>query len=241
MEKIDNEMEMKEMATMEKEMETMEMEHRIHRVREDLAGDPLAAARLVKAAVDENWAEAEKLLAAGADPRICRWGDAYGVESALYMALSDKQFALAEKLYDAGDRLDDLVTETERPLPWEVLDFLASEMRCGRNYFHDRSKPLSECCRCSAFEQIEKLLPEAGQEELNKSIAPTVRAWIRHSGRPDVYPAILEDLLARGARLAEAEKAELLADIEARFGRCPAVMHPGKEKVERMVRLIEKA
>jgi len=236
MEKIDKEMETKEM-----EMETMEMKYRIRRVREDLTGDPLAAARLVKAACDENWTEVEKLLAAGADPRICRWGDAYGVESALYMALSGKQFALAAKLYDAGDRLDDLVSETELPLPWEVLDFLAAEMRRGRNYFHDGSKTLSECCRCSAFEQIEKLLPEAGREELDKSIAPTVRAWIRYGGRDDVYPAILEDLLARGARLSGAGKAELLADIGTRFGSCPAVMHPGKEKVERMVRLIEKA
>lgn len=229
------------MKEISNEMEAMEMEERIHVIREDLTGDALLSAKLVKAAFENNWEEVKKLLAAGADPRICRRGDAYGVESALYFALLDKQFDLADKLYDAGDRLDDLLTEGERPLPWEVLDFLAAEMRCGRNFFYDESKPLSECCRCSAFEQIERLMPEASQEELDKSIAPTVRAWIKFSGRREVYLRILEDLLARGARLAEAEKAELLADIETRFGRCPRVMHPGKEAVEKMARLIEKA
>ena len=80
-----------------KEMELMELEENIHVIREDLTGDPLASAKLVKAAFDCNWGEVEKLLASGADPRICRWGSAYGVESALYYALKDKNFDIAEK------------------------------------------------------------------------------------------------------------------------------------------------
>ena len=116
----------KEMEIME--MEIMEMEHDIRITREDLPGDPLAGAKLLKAAKEKNWQEVCEQLDNGADPRICRWGSVYGVESALYYALLDKQFEIAGKLYDAGDRLDDLVTEIESPLPWEVLDFLSREM-----------------------------------------------------------------------------------------------------------------
>ena len=141
-----------------KEMEVMGMENRVWQFREDLPGDAMLSAKLVLAAFEKRWDEVENLLENGADPRICRWGDAYGVESSLYFALAEKQWNIAAKLYDAGDRLDDLITECELPLPWQVLDFLAGEMCRGRNYFLDESKTLSECCRCSAFEQIEKLI-----------------------------------------------------------------------------------
>jgi hypothetical protein len=201
----------------------------------------MQSAKLVLAAFEKKWSEVESLLEQGADPRICRRGDAYGVESALYFALAEKQWNIAAKLYDAGDRLDDLVTECELPLPWQVLDFLAAEMCCGRNYFLDESKTLSECCRCSAFKQIEKLMPNASQDELNKSIVPTVYAWIRYFRDVDAYLDILKGLKYYGAKLSAEEKSELLATLERRFGRCPQVLHPGKEQLEKMVNFIKNA
>ena len=81
-----------------KEMEVMGMEERIWQIREDLSGNVLLSAKLVKAAFEKNWKEVDTLLADGADPRICRRGDAFGVESALYYALKDKRFDIAEKL-----------------------------------------------------------------------------------------------------------------------------------------------
>lgn len=229
------------MKNISKEMEVMEMENRIRQIREDLPGDAMPSAKLVLAAFEKRWDEVENLLENGADPRICRRGDAYGVESALYFALAEKQWNIAAKLYDAGDRLDDLVAECELPLPWQVLDFLAGEMRRGRNYFLDESKTLSECCRCSAFKQIEKLMPTASQEELNKSVFLTIEAWVRNFRKTDIYLAILKELLACGATLSVEDKTELLAMLERRFGRCPQAMHPGKEQLEKMVNFIKNA
>ena len=96
------------------QIEHMELEDRIHVIRQDLTGDPLLSGKLVKAAREKQWEEVEKLLSQGADPRICRSGDAYGYESALYYALLDKRYDMAEKLYEAGDRLDDLIPPRQR-------------------------------------------------------------------------------------------------------------------------------
>lgn len=230
------------MKNISKEMEIMEMENRVWQIREDLPGDAMQSAKLVLAAFEKKWSEVETLLEQGADPRICRHGEAYGVESALYFALAEKQWNIAAKLYDAGDRLDDLVTEWELPLPWQVLDFLAGEMRRDRNYFLDESKTLSECCRCSAFKQIEKLMPTASQEELDKSIVLTVNAWIRYFRNVDAYLDILKGLKYYGAKLSAEDKTELLAMLERRFGRyCPQALHPGKEQLEKMVNFIKNA
>ena len=228
--------------TISEEIERMELEDRISVIRQDLTGDPLLSGRLVKAARENQWEEVEKLLSEGADPRICRWGDAYGVESALYYALIAKRYDVAEKLYAAGDRLDDLVIEDEGVMPKETLLFLAFSMRKGDNYFLDESKNLPECCRCSAFDQIGELMPQASPEELNQSIAPTVHSWIRHFKNPEVYNQILEDLLARGAKLSDSEKQELLDIVHTRFHHyCPVVLYPGKEAEDKLISLIKRA
>lgn len=230
---------MKKSAEYEAEMEKMEMEERISVSREDLDGDALLSAQLVRAARDEEWPEVERLLAAGADPRICRCGDAYGVESALFYALRKGQYGIACKLYDAGDRLDDLVVEDDGTMPVEALWFLAQEMRAGCNWFRDESKPLSECCRCGDFGRIGELLDAATPEELNKSVAPAFYSWIRYFKQTDRYAELLEELRRRGAKIAETEKAELLDVVSRRFDRCPKVMHPGKANVEKIVAIIK--
>ena len=227
--------------TIREQIEHMELEDRIRVIRQDLTGDPLLSGKLVKAALENQWEKVEKLLSEGADPRICRRGDAYGCESALYYALIAKRYDMAKKLYNAGDRLDDLIPEDEDVMPTETLLFLAAAMRCGDNYFLDESKNLPECCRCSAFVQIEQLMPQASQAELNKSIVPTVHSWIRHFKNPEVYNQILEDLLARGAKLSDPEKQELLDDIHTRFHHCPKVLHPGQEAVDKLISIIKRA
>lgn len=224
-----------------KEMEVMEMEERIWQFREDLPGDVLLSAKLVKAARENNWQEVEKLLTDGADPRICRSGDAFGVESALYYALKAQRFDIAEKLYEAGDRLDDLIVEGEENIPSAALEFLNFAMRHGDNYFYDESKTLSECCRCSNFAQIEKLMPTADKKELSKAFYNTVFAWIRHFSQSKLYCVILSDLLSSGATLSQEEKTELLEAIDRRFNKCPQVMHPGKEKLAKILAFIKKA
>lgn len=224
-----------------KEMDSMGMNERIWQIREDLPGDALLSAKLVKAAFEKNWSEVEALLAEGADPRICRRGDAFGVESALFYALRDRRFDVAEKLYEAGDRLDDLVVEGEECLSSDVLEYLSFAMRHGDNYFYDESKSLAECCRCSSFVQIDKLIPTASREELGKAFENIVYSWIRYFKRFDVYSKIMENLLAHGAQITDEVKSELIAVMERRFGKCPAVLHPGAEVCEQVLELVKKA
>lgn len=227
------------MKNSSKEMDVMEMKNRIRQSREDLPGDVMQSAELVLAAFEKKWDEVTQLLDQGADPRICRRGDAYGVESALYFALVDKQWNIAGRLYDAGDRLDDLIAECEYPLPWQVLEFLSFEMRCGRNYFLDESRTLSECCRCSAFEQIKKLIPDASQEELDKSIALTVYSWFWYYNDTDLYLNIINDLIRHGAKLSAEEKNEILKRIDRRFVKCPAVMRLDKKELDKIINVIQ--
>lgn len=223
-----------------KEMETLEMEHYVRIIRQDLHSDALQSARLVRAAQEKNWKEVEKLLEDGADPRICREATPDGnMVSALYYALAAKQRELACKLYDAGDRLDDLRLDGYyEPVPAEMMAFLAYEMHLGRNYFYDESKPLSECCRCAALEQIDKLIETASQDELSKSIEPIFENYIR--SKHPIYIDILEDLIARGAKLSDLEKEKLFAIVEL-CRRWPDVMRPPKEGLEKVVGLIGQA
>ena len=223
-----------------KELERLEDEHDIRVIRQDLKGDALQSARLVDAALDKNWNEVEKLLEEGADPRICRWANAAGeIASALFFALESKQYELAGKLFKAGDRLDDLRLDTDfGSVPAQVLDFLAFEMHNGNNYFYDESKPLSECCRCAAFKQIGELIDTASQDELDKSIEPTVHNYM-HS-KSSVHIEILEELIEKGAKLPGPEKEELLDFVE-RCRHWPLVMRPPKEGLDKVTDLIKKA
>ena len=223
-----------------KELERLEDEREIRVIRQDLNGDALQSAKLVAAALDKKWNEVEKLLEEGADPRICRWATTDGmVASALFFAIASKQFDLAFKLSKAGDRLDDLRLNPDfGSVPAQVLDFLAFEMRDGRNYFRDESKSFSEYCRCSAFEQIEELLPSASQDELNKSIEPTVHNYV-HS-KISVHIEILEDLIERGAKLPGPEKEELLAIVES-CRRWPLGLRPPEEGLDKVSALLKKA
>ena len=216
--------------------------YEIDQLREDLTGDVLASAKLVKAACDKNWNEVEKMLDEGADPRICRLAYASGeIHSALFMALKDQKFDLAYKLYLAGDRLDDIAEFTDScgSCPDSVFACLAQEMHRGRNYFYDESRTLSECCRCSAFVRIEKLMPLASQEELDKSIEPTVSSWFRHYRQPDIYVDILKGLAYFGAKLAPEIKEDILQRIEGRFAKCPAALRMDQNDLDKMVNLIK--
>ena len=114
-------------------------------------------------------------------------------------------------------------------------------MRSGRNYFYDESKTLSECCRCSAFEQIEKLIPSADQKELSKAFFNTVCAWVTNFKKTNIYTPILEKLLDRGALLSQKNKAEIFEIFRRRFSHCPKPLHPGQEALDQITALIPKA
>ena len=221
-----------------KEQEHMEYEIRV--LRQDLKGDALKSARLVEAAMDKNWQKVEKLLEEGADPRICRWATAAGeIASALFFALESGQYELADKLFKAGDRLDDLRLDSHSgSVPAEVLDFLAFEMRRGNNYFYDGSRTFSECCRCAAFVQIDELIETASQDELSKSIELVVDHYCR--SKASYFIELMKKLVAKGAKLSDPEKEKLLGDVEL-CRRWPRVMRPTDEGLNEVITLIKKA
>ena len=223
-----------------KELEKLEDEHAIRVIRQDLKGDALQSARLVLAAQEKKWQEVEKLLEAGADPRICRCATTDGMmASALFFAIAAKQFDLAFKLFKAGDRLDDLRLDPDSgSVPAVVLDFLAFEARDGRNYFRDESKTFSECCRCSSFEQIDKLIDSASLDELNKSIEFMVHNYI-YTKLP-VHIEILEDLIEKGAKRSSQEKEELLVCAE-NCRNWPLCFRPPEEGLDKVIALLKKA
>ena len=224
-----------------KELEHMEEEFGIRIIRQDLKGDALKSARLVRAALDKNWQEVEKLLEEGADPRICRYMNAVGEKvSALYCALESNQHELARKLFEAGDRLDDLRL-SDSPfykVRGDVLDFLAFEMRKGNNYFYDESKSFSECCRCAAFVQIDEMIETASQDELSKSIEFVIDHYCRsHSS---YFLKLLKELVARGGKLSDQEKEVLLDSVEL-CRRWPKIMRPADEGLNEVISLIKQA
>ena len=224
-----------------KELEHMEEEYEIRVNRQDLKGDALKSARLVQAALDKNWQEAEKLLEEGADPRICRYMNAAGEKvSALYCALESNQHELARKLFKAGDRLDDLRLSNS---PFyrgrgDVLNFLAFEMRKGNNYFFDGSKSFSECCRCAAFVQIGEMIETASQDELSKSIEFAVDHYCR--SKEPFFLNLLNELVARGGKLSDQEKEKLLDQVEL-CRRWPKIMRPTDEGLNEVITLIKQA
>lgn len=62
---------------------------------------------------------------------------------------------------------------------------------------------------------------------------------MRNFHNTDIYLEILKDLFAYGAKLANVNKVELLALIDSRFGKCPAILHPGKDDLEKMIQFIK--
>ena len=193
-------------------------------VREDLDSDPLLSLNLLEAAEDKDWQRVETLLEQGADPRICRSTDNNCVESALVMALAAGRYDIAKKLYDAGDRLDDHEGFTDAEWDGEIIDFFASEMRRGRNYFLDDSKSFDELCRTSNFARIndflhaaEKVL-ESGSNadrhilgaDLNSGFIELIHAAIQHPREIDEYIPTLEKMLDYGAMFHSKEDVEEL-------------------------------
>ena len=178
----------------------------IEAVRYDLEHeDIMLSARLVDAAVHGCWPEVKRLLAAGADPRICRRSKGGRCESALYLALKAKEFEIADVLLKAGDRLDDLRAEESDALSGAAVNFLVWTAAHGNNVFTEKNKPLSECIRCGLWAQAREAMKSASRKELNLSVEMIVlylRPW--NAGE---YLHLLDELKACGANL------ELLAPL----------------------------
>lgn len=214
-----------------------ELPEHVNAVRFDLRHhDVRHSARLLEAAGREEWDAVASLLRQGADPRICRLSDGTTCESALYLALKARRFEIAEALYDAGDRLDDLRTG-DNAIPAEVLDFLAFQAADGNDFFQDGSKPLSECVRCGLWAQVAAKMAAAPQDELDRAAA-MIGLWLDHRNvKP--YLLVLRELRDRGAAIAQF-RGEMLKRWE-RFGKMPKVFRPDEECFRRIVEIVKNA
>ena len=171
---------------------------KIKPVRYDLAHEDVRlSARLVDAAANGNWTQVQHLLADGADPRICRYIDGVRCESALYFALKAKEFNIADALYRAGDRLDDLCAGDTDTLSGDAVNFLVRAEARGDHVFLDKDKPLSECIRCGLWAQTHEAVKSAPRIELNLSVE-MICLYLEPWNAVE-YLRILDELKARGA------------------------------------------
>ena len=230
----------KENAMSKKELDRFydqELPKFVFAVRFDLRdGDVSLSAKLLAAADKQDWNSVTALLEQGADPRICRISDGNTRESALFIALKAKQFKIAKALYNAGDRLDDLLTG-ENTIPADTLQFLVWQSAIGRNYFIEEEKPLSECVRCGLWNQVSEKIGNASKEELDLSammIGYHLRQWNAES-----YLQILRDLKKLGADLAKIR--EQLPALEERFRKWPKLLCPDEETFRQISEIVNKA
>lgn len=217
-----------------KEMEqfyVQELPEYVCAVRFDLRdGNVPLSAKLLESADKHDWDAVSAFLKQGADPRICRISDGTTCISALYLALTDEKFEIAQALYEAGDRLDDLKTDNST-IPVQFLVWAAAN---GYNYFKEEEKPLSECIRCGLWEQVSEKMENASKEELDLSAAMIglhLRQW---NAKP--YLQILQDLKEQGADIAQIRE-ECLEHWQ-RFQKMPKILRPDEETLRRITETV---
>lgn len=143
---------------------------------------------IIAAARDRDWNRVRELLKKGADVRNC---NCFG-QNALFFAVLNCRFELADELYQRGARLSGLIDNPDS----EMLAGIADMMRYGRNPFYDENNTLAECCRDGHYDQAESLLERASPDEKNQAL----RALIRNGNyRPERNLELFRRLLAAGA------------------------------------------
>lgn len=213
---------------------------------DDIAQILGAPSDLYLAAEAGRWNDVEELLAAGANPRNGRYYEYGGAIciSPLYHALCAGRFDIAEKLYRAGDRLDDLRTEEYGLKPRTLMAFLVEAAQSGCNYFVNEAETFSECCRDGLFKQAERLLPDAEPAEKNLALEYLLSGpWAEYCELLEQIVPLFERLLADGAEvgsrkeafLRETAKLERYYRVRSKKHRCDA---RGEELANRLKTLI---
>ncbi len=166
--------------------------------------------KMAIAAEQQDWDEVRCLLDAGENPHDHRVSDGMNCLSPLYFALEAKNFAMAEMLYLAGDRLDDLRVENG------MLSFLALYMAHGYNMFVDKNKTLSRCVSGGLAAQALSLLEKQAQEqaELDRAAAAIPDCfYMRCRSEGSLVCKLLGKLLELGADISNC-KEDLLKRME---------------------------
>ena len=189
----------------------------------------------VKLAMDHQWKEVLSLLRSGKiRPRLERFSDGSNCISALSRALEDGEFEIAKELYDFGDRLDDYIGDSN-----SLLDFFRAAHMHEDDYFYNENATLSMCCRNGSFEQAERLMPTASQQELDDALVEIVGNINRHPKNPAVNVFFFRKLIGCGANI-DTHRDELRTTLDA-MSKYPAVMRPDGDAVKTLQELVDGA
>lgn len=143
---------------------------------------------IIAAARDRDWNRVRELLEKGVDVRSC---NCFG-QNALFFAILNCRFELADELYQRGARLSGLADNPDS----EMLAGIAEMIRRGQNPFLDEHSTLMECCRDGHYDRAESLIEHASIEEKNQAL----RALIRNGNyRSERNLELFRQLLAAGA------------------------------------------
>lgn len=172
----------------------------------------------VDAMLENRWRVALKLVGFGVRPGEVRHADGADRLSALGLALEAGEYEVAEKLYEAGDRLDDYCHHVGADMRLSLLSMLSAWNRAGRDFFLDEHASLSECCRKGLLLQALPLL-DAGvvsRKELDRAAAAMLEGLPTAAfafGYPEAV-AFLRRIFELGGRWNTGDRDELREALE---------------------------
>ena len=170
----------------------------------------------VEAMLAKRWDVVLQLVGSGLRPGEVRHHDVGECLSALGLALEDGEFEVAEKLYAAGDRLDDYCRHTGPDMKFSLLSFLSCLRRGGKDPFYDEFASLTTCCGKGLLLQGALQLDAVSRSELDRAAAALLDEGLLTAvfsfGYPDVID-FLRRIFERGGRLSAQAGAEALERI----------------------------
>lgn len=178
--------------------------------------DPAAAGdAFIDAMLENRWDEVLKLVESGLKPRDIRHCDGANRLSALGLALEAGEYEVAEKLYQAGDRLDDYCHLAGDDMKPTILSVLTIFRRGGDDLFRDEHATLADCCSRGLLVQAEPLLESASRAELDRAADVLMDGLIK-AVQSFGYPHTLDFMrrvFERGGRLSAGARDEMLASV----------------------------
>lgn len=179
----------------------------------------------VEAMLADRWDVVLKLVEFGFKPGGIRHTDVADCLSALGLALEAGEYEVAEKLYEAGDRLDDYCHHVGKDMKPSLLTALSLFRRSGCDLFRDDHATLADCCAKGLLLQAEPLVGPATRKELDEALHSLLDGFLSaaqafgYAGLAD----FMQKLIDRGGELCAEDRKELLGMV----GRLEQAPHVG--------------
>ena len=178
----------------------------------------------VEAMLENRWDVVLKLVEFGVEPGKIRYTDVSDHLSALGLALEAGEYEVAEKLYEAGDRLDDYSHHVGKGMRPSLLTALSLFRRSGCDLFCDNHATLPDCCAKGLLLQAKPLLESATRKELDRALPAMLDGFLR-AAQAFGYARVadfMQKIIDRGGELSGDDRKELLGMID-RLERAPHV------------------